>query len=78
MQYLIDASVYVFRAWHSLPDDMVDGEGNPVNAFYGYCRFIGDFVEQVRPDPGTALRTSLRFLLRLNTRIAAFVSRHVV
>src|SRR5690606_32842773 len=50
MQYLIDASVYVFRAWHSLPDDMVDGEGNPVNAFYGYCRFIGDFVEQVRPE----------------------------
>jgi 5'-3' exonuclease len=49
MQYLIDASVYVFRAYHSLPDDMVDGDGNPVNALYGFCRFIGDFVEQVRP-----------------------------
>ena len=35
MQYLIDASVYVFRAHHSLPDDMVDGDGNPVNALYG-------------------------------------------
>jgi 5'-3' exonuclease len=50
MQYLIDASVYVFRAWYSMPDDMVDGDGNPVNAFYGYCRFLGDFMEQVRPE----------------------------
>lgn len=50
MQYLIDASVYVFRAYYSMPDDMVDGVGNPVNAFYGYCRFLGDFMEQVRPD----------------------------
>lgn len=50
MQYLIDASVYVFRAYYSMPDDMVDGDGNPVNALYGYCRFLGDFLEQVRPD----------------------------
>ena len=27
MQYLIDASVYVFRAYYSMPDDMVDNEG---------------------------------------------------
>jgi len=50
MQYLIDASVYVFRAYYSMPDDMVDGEGNPVNALYGYCRFLGDFMEQVNPE----------------------------
>ncbi|MDZ7644255.1 MAG: 5'-3' exonuclease H3TH domain-containing protein [Woeseiaceae bacterium] len=50
MQYLIDASVYVFRAWYSLPDDMVDSEGNPVNAFYGFCRFLGDFMENVQPE----------------------------
>ncbi len=50
MQYLIDASVYVFRAWFSMPDDMRDGDGNPVNAFYGYCRFLGDFLERVRPE----------------------------
>ncbi len=49
MQYLIDASVYVFRAWYSMPDDMVDGDGYPVNATYGFCRFLGDFLEQVRP-----------------------------
>ena len=50
LQYLIDASVYVFRAFYSMPDDMVDGEGNPVNALYGYCRFLGDFMEQVNPE----------------------------
>lgn len=50
MQYLIDASVYVFRAYYSMPDDLVDRDGNPVNALYGFCRFIGDFIEQVRPE----------------------------
>ena len=50
MQYLIDASVYVFRAYYSMPDDMVDADGNPINALYGFCRFIGDFMEQVRPE----------------------------
>ena len=50
MQYLIDASVYVFRAYYSMPDDMVDDEGNPVNALYGYCRFLGDFMERVNPE----------------------------
>jgi len=50
MQYLIDASVYVFRAYYSMPPDMVDGDGHPINALYGFCRFIGDFMEQVRPE----------------------------
>ena len=50
MQYLIDASVYVFRAYYSMPDDMVDKAGNPVNALYGFCRFLGDFMEQVNPE----------------------------
>ncbi len=50
MQYLIDASVYVFRAYYSIPDDMLDADGNPVNALYGFCRFMGDFLEQVRPE----------------------------
>ncbi|MBT8100976.1 MAG: exodeoxyribonuclease IX [Gammaproteobacteria bacterium] len=49
MQYLIDASVYVFRAYYSMPDDMIDEAGNPVNALYGFCRFLGDFMEQVKP-----------------------------
>lgn len=47
--YLVDASVYVFRAWYSIPDFMTDGSGRPVNAFYGYARFIGDLLERERP-----------------------------
>lgn len=50
MQYLIDASVYIFRAWYSIPDDMVDGDGNPVNALYGFCRFLSEFIEQENPE----------------------------
>lgn len=50
MQYLIDASIYIFRAYYTIPDDMLDNEGNPVNALYGYCRFLGDFMERVRPE----------------------------
>jgi DNA polymerase-1 len=29
---------------------MVDDDGNLINALYGYCRFLGDFMEQVRPE----------------------------
>jgi 5'-3' exonuclease len=33
-----------------MPDDMVDGDGHPVNALYGFCRFLGDFMERVNPE----------------------------
>jgi DNA polymerase-1 len=47
--YLIDASVFVFRAWFSIPDTMTDPEGNPVNAVYGFARFLGEFLRRARP-----------------------------
>ena len=50
MQYLIDASVYIFRAYYSMPADMVDEEGHPINALYGFSRFLGDFMERVQPE----------------------------
>ncbi|MFK8051871.1 MAG: 5'-3' exonuclease H3TH domain-containing protein [Woeseiaceae bacterium] len=49
MIYLIDASVYVFRAWFSVPDDMRDPAGNPTNALYGFTRFLADFLEFEAP-----------------------------
>lgn len=59
--YLIDASIFVFRAWHAVPDTLVDGEGYPVNALHGFARFIGDVLEQVRPKHlGVAFDASLR------------------
>jgi 5'-3' exonuclease len=47
--YLIDASVYVFRAWYSLPPDIRDGDGNPTQALYGFARFLADLIEKRRP-----------------------------
>lgn len=49
MVYLIDASVYIFRAWFSVPDDMCDEVGNPTNALYGFTRFLADFLEYEAP-----------------------------
>jgi len=47
--FLIDASVYVFRAYHSTLPDMRDRDGNPVHAVFGFARFLGDLIERVRP-----------------------------
>jgi len=51
MIYLVDASVFVFRAWFSIPPQMTDTAGSPVNAVYGYASFLGDLLVQTRPDP---------------------------
>jgi 5'-3' exonuclease len=48
--FLIDASVYVFRAYYSMPPDMRDGDGNPVHALYGFARFLGDLIEREKPE----------------------------
>ena len=50
MIYLVDASVYVFRAYHSVLPDMRDRDGNPVHAVFGFARFLGDLIERVRPS----------------------------
>ena len=47
--HLIDASLYIFRAWHSMPPDFVDVDGAPVNAVHGFTRFLCDFLERTQP-----------------------------
>ncbi|MGB1142628.1 MAG: 5'-3' exonuclease [Halioglobus sp.] len=42
--WLLDASIYIFRAWFSMPDRWYTHEGMPVQAVYGYARFLLDFV----------------------------------
>ena len=49
MLYLIDASVYVFRAYYSMPPDMLDREGNAAHALFGFARFLGDLIERAKP-----------------------------
>lgn len=48
--YLIDASMYVFRAWHSIPPDLTDADGLPVNAVHGFTRFLLELLERRRPQ----------------------------
>ena len=48
--HLVDASCYVFRAWYSVGAEMTDAAGQPVNALYGFARFIGDLLEHERPS----------------------------
>lgn len=47
---LIDASVYIFRAWHSLPEDILDAEGEPAQAVHGFTRFLLELLERSRPS----------------------------
>lgn len=47
--YLVDASLYVFRAWHSMPDEFHDAEGWPTNAVHGFARFVLELLERERP-----------------------------
>jgi DNA polymerase-1 len=59
--YYIDASYFIFRAYHSMPPDMVDSDGNATHALYGFARFLSDLLEQVRPERiGVAFDVSLR------------------
>lgn len=48
--YLVDASLYVFRAWHSIPDEFQDDEGWPTNAVHGFARFLVELIERERPQ----------------------------
>ncbi len=60
MLYLIDASIYVFRAYYSLPDSMTDPDGNPVQAVYGFTNFLCDFARKTNAEyVGTAFDISL-------------------
>jgi 5'-3' exonuclease len=47
--YLVDSSMYVFRAWHSMPDEFRDADGQPVNAVHGFTRFVLDLIERHSP-----------------------------
>ena len=47
--FLVDASIYVFRAWHSMPDAFFADDGAPVNAVHGFARFLMELLERARP-----------------------------
>ncbi|HUN25603.1 MAG TPA: 5'-3' exonuclease H3TH domain-containing protein [Steroidobacteraceae bacterium] len=49
MIFLVDASVYVFRAYYSLPPEMVDRDGEQTHAVFGFARFLCDLMERAQP-----------------------------
>lgn len=48
--FLVDASMYMFRAWHSMPDEFTDADGWPANAVHGFARFLLELLDRARPQ----------------------------
>lgn len=48
--YVVDASIYIFRSWYTMPDTLVDGEGEPANAVHGFADFLQQLLQRVRPS----------------------------
>ena len=46
--HLVDASLFVFRARHSMPDQWHDADGWPVNAVHGFACFLLELLERER------------------------------
>ena len=42
--YLVDSSIYIFRAYFSMPDRFFDSKERPINAVYGFTHFLLDLL----------------------------------
>lgn len=52
--YLIDASAYIFRAYHALPPLTRSSDGLPIGAVAGYCNMLFKLLEDLKgPDRPT-------------------------
>ncbi len=48
--YLVDSSIYVFKAWFSLPDSLTNKQGQPNNAWLGFTDFVYQLLQQEKPQ----------------------------
>jgi DNA polymerase I len=48
--YVIDAMNYIFRAYHSLPDNIVSPSGMLTNAVLGYLRTLLRIIKERKPE----------------------------
>lgn len=46
--YLIDASAYIFRAFHALPPLTRPSDGLPVGAVHGFCQMLWKFLDDTK------------------------------
>lgn len=75
--HLIDASPYIFRAFHSLPKSLTDPQGRMVNAVYGFASFLVKYLVDERPThAGVAFDQNLNSSFR-NELLATYkATRH--
>ncbi len=67
--HLIDASPYIFRAFHTLPETIRDPEGRPTNAVHGFLDFL---LRLIREEEITHLAVCFDFDLVKSFRQAIF------
>jgi len=48
--YLVDASIYIFRAYYSVPATLTNADGHAINALHGFAGFLAGFLHQVKPE----------------------------
>jgi len=48
--YLVDASIYIFRAYYSVPDTLTNADGEPINALHGFAGFLGGLLDEAKPE----------------------------
>jgi 5'-3' exonuclease len=48
--YLVDASIYIFRAYYSVPDSLTNNDGQLINALHGFAGFLGGLLEEAKPQ----------------------------
>ena len=48
--YLIDSSIYIFRAWYIYDASITDRDGNPANAVFGFADFLYQLIRQKQPS----------------------------
>lgn len=47
--FLVDSSIFVFKAWFALPDTMQTGDGHVNNAFIGFSDFVYQLLSREKP-----------------------------
>lgn len=48
--YLVDTSIYIFRAYFSMPDTIVSSSGESLNAVYGFANFLIGLLEKSKGE----------------------------
>lgn len=50
MLYLVDCSIYIFRAWQTLPPSIVNTHGEQANAVHGFTDTLAQILIDKQPD----------------------------